>query len=95
MFSFYLAGSLIGLIIKLIEDRLIGENHIRLCAYRRPHKDNETKGQVGQLRLIYYFDLRNRIRTWSFKGQEGNSQDKKSRCLIIICLSNHTDRSFR
>ena len=36
---------------------------------------------VRQLRLIGHPELRRQIRTWGFKGMEGNSQDnKKSGC---------------
>lgn len=63
---------------------------------QEPHEKYETQGQVKQLRLICHCALRNEIGAWGFKAQVSDSQDdKKSRHLVIRCLSCHTDRSFR
>lgn len=43
----------------------------------RPHEDNETQGQVGQLSLLCHSGLRNEIGAWGFKGKECNPQDDK------------------
>lgn len=47
------------------------------------------------MRIICHPELRNEIGSWGFKGEEDNSQGNKSRCLVIRCLSCHTDRAFR
>lgn len=59
-----------------------------------PHKHDETQGQIEQLRFMCHPELRNGIGSWGFKGEEGNSQDDKSRYLVIRCLSCHTDWYF-
>lgn len=63
---------------------------------REPCEKYETQGQVRQWRLICHPELKNEIGARAFKAWVGDSQDdKKSRCLVIRCLSCHTDRSFR
>ena len=45
------------------------------------HKDNETQGQVKQLRLLCHPELRNGIGYLALQREGKNSQsDKKSRC---------------
>ena len=49
--------------------------------------------QKGKIRYICHPELRKGVGTWGFQGQEGHSQDnkRKSRYLVIRCLSCHMD----
>lgn len=70
-------GSLVGLVIDI---------------YTILRKNKSKFVCIGALKIRRAYmpsDLMNGIGSLGFKGQEGNSQDKKSRCLVTRCLPCH------
>lgn len=63
-----LLGSLVGLIISLTSDRLIGENTNLIFYIQEPQRD-ETRGQVEYLRLTCHTELGNEFGAWPSKGR--------------------------
>ena len=45
--------------------------------------------------LVCHPELRNRVGTWGFKGEVGNSQEGKSRCLVNQMFARPCSKSFR
>lgn len=65
-----------------------------ITMYRSPPKTVRPKDNPRQLRLTCHLELRDEQGSWGFKAEEGDSQDKKGKCLVIRWLTCYTDRSF-
>lgn len=85
---------LAGLRIKLIRNRRIRTNQIKLIYIRTPHT-LKFQRQKGKMRYVCHPELRNGIGPWSFKEEEDNLQGNKNSYLAIICLPCHTVGSLR
>ena len=74
-FPSYLLGSLAGLIIKIIEDRLIREKHNNFI-HNFP-LNYETQKAARLSKLIYHPDLRKGVGMREYTGVEGLLQEGK------------------
>ena len=71
-----------------------GSGHTVVCVYWKKclYKWTHTvQTCVAQESTIYHAKLRNEIGAWGFQGQEGYSQQKESRCLVMRGLPCHID----
>ena len=59
-----------------------------------PYEDVGLKGSCA-VGVYMPFWAAERDRAWGFKGEEGNAQNEKHRCLVNRCWPCRADKSFR